>query len=69
MASFSYGYNRGEVDTTPDTIHVGTQAVSTYDIELRVDKTKSLNRFDIIRALELFIIRLENQRFDDPVSI
>lgn len=69
MASFSFGRNRGESDMNPDTIHVGTLAISTYDIELRVDKTKSLNRKDIVLALELFIARLEDGRFDDPISV
>ena len=60
MASVSYGLNRGE-DQNPDTIHVGTQAVSTYDVELRMDKTKNLNRDDVILILKAYIRRLENK--------
>lgn len=51
MASVSFGLNRGE-SSQPYDIHVGTQAVSTYDVEVRIDNTKGLTRAEIVRALE-----------------
>lgn len=69
MASFSYGINRGTIDAGAESITVGTLAVSTNDIELRVDKTKSLTRREIIMAMELFIRRLEDGRYNDPVNV
>jgi hypothetical protein len=69
MASFSYGLNAGAIDTSPDQITVGTLAVSTNDVELRVDKTKSLTKLEIIRIVEAFVRRLEDERFNDPVSV
>jgi len=69
MASFSYGLNRGTVDVSPEGINVGTLAVSTYDVELRVDKTKSLQREEIILFLLAFIRRLEDDRYNDPVNV
>lgn len=61
MASVSYGLNRN-TDTSPDAITVGTLAVSTNDVELRMDKTKSLQAQDIINILNAFIRRLEDGR-------
>lgn len=46
MASVSFGVNRG-ADSQPDKITVGTLAVSTSDIELRIDNTKGLTRQEI----------------------
>ncbi len=63
MASVSYGLNRGQSSTQPEAINVGTQAVSTYDIELRWDNTKALNTDDIILTLQSFIRRLEDAKY------
>jgi hypothetical protein len=68
MASVSYGLDRGE-NNQPDNIHVGTQAVSTYAVELRIDKTKSLTHNDVIRILEAFVRRLEDGRNTDLANI
>lgn len=68
MASVSYGLNRGE-DQQPDTIHVGTQAVSTYAVELRIDKTKGLTRTEIALILEAFQRRLMDSNRTDLVNI
>lgn len=68
MASVSYGLNRG-ADQSPDAINVGTQAVSTYDVELRIDQTKSLTREDVILILQAFQRRLEDGRNTDIASI
>ncbi len=53
MASVSYGLSRGE-DTNPDNILVGTLAVTTDDVELRIDDTKGLTTQDIVDILEAF---------------
>lgn len=46
MASVSFGLNRG-ADSQPDKVTVGTLAVSTNDVELRIDATKGLTRQEI----------------------
>lgn len=46
MASVSFGVNRG-ADSQPDQITVGTLAVTTSDVELRIDNTKGLTRNEI----------------------
>lgn len=46
MASVSFGVNRG-ADSQPDNITVGTLAVSTSDVELRIDNAKGLTRNEI----------------------
>lgn len=51
MASVSFGLNRGAADQ-PYNVVLGTQAVTTYDIEVRVDNTKGLTREEIAIALE-----------------
>lgn len=58
MASVSYGLNRGNPNQ-PQDIVVGTLAITTDDIELRWDNTKSLTTEDIILACQAFIRRLE----------
>jgi hypothetical protein len=40
MASVSLGLNRG-ADQSPDQVAVGTLAVSTSDVEVRIDQTKA----------------------------
>ena len=65
MASVSYGLNRGTPDQ-PQDITVGTLAITTNDIELRWDNTKSLTTFDIILALQAFERRLEGN--EGPVD-
>lgn len=68
MASVSYGLNRG-ASNQPDEITVGTLAITTSDVELRWDATKSLTRNDIIRILEAFVRRLEDGRNTDVANI
>jgi hypothetical protein len=53
MASISFGLNRG-TDIQPDKVNVGTLAITTYNVELRWDATKSLTRTEIILILEAF---------------
>jgi hypothetical protein len=69
MASVSFGLNRGVVDNGPDNITVGTLAVSTSDVELRWDNTKSLTREEIIMIMTAFQRRLEDDRFNDPINV
>lgn len=69
MASVSFGLNRDVVDMSPDQITVGTLAITTNDVELRWDNTKSLTRENIIIILKAFERRLEDQRFADNVNI
>lgn len=68
MASVSFGLNRGALDS-PSKITVGTLAVTTNDVELRWDNTKSLTRRDIIEILKAFERRLEDGRFNDPINV
>lgn len=46
MASVSYGLNRG-ASSQPDDITTGTLAVSTNDLEVRVDNTKGWTRAEL----------------------
>ena len=69
MASVSYGLNRG-AQNQPEDITVGTLAITTNDIELRWDNTKSLTTTDIILALQAFERRLEgNEGTVDALNI
>ena len=68
MASVSYGLNRG-ADQSPDQVNVGTLAVSTYDVELRIDQTKNLTREDVILILQAFERRLEDGRNTDMATV
>jgi hypothetical protein len=59
MASVSYGLNVGlSTYNDPQAITVGTLAVSTNDIELRIDKTKAATTESVVLALEAFKNRL-----------
>lgn len=59
MASVSYGLNKGLASyNDPLAITKGTIAVTTNDIELLMDKTKSLTTEDIVLALDAFKNRL-----------
>lgn len=51
MASVSFGLNRG-ADQSPDQVTVGTLAVSTNDVEVRIDQTKGLQREEIVLILQ-----------------
>lgn len=62
MASVSFGLNRGAGDQ-PDEVNLGTLAVSTYDIELRMDQTKNLTRTDVLLALDAFKRLIEDGRY------
>lgn len=62
MASVSLGLNRGAEDQ-PDKITVGVLAVSTNDVELRIDQTKNLTRLEVILILQAFQRELEDGRF------
>jgi hypothetical protein len=68
MASVSFGLNRG-FESQPDTVLVGTLAVSSRDVELRWDNTVGLQRREIIEILEVFIRRLEDGRFNDAINV
>lgn len=46
MASVSFGLNRG-ADSQPDQITAGTLAVSTSDLEVRIDNTKGWTRQEL----------------------
>ncbi len=62
MASVSFGLNRG-ADNQPDNVNLGTLAITTYDIELRMDQTKSLTRTDVLQALDAFKRLIEDGRY------
>lgn len=66
--ALSYGLNRG-ANQSPDKIVVGTQATSTYDVELRINTSKALTHQDIILILEAFARRLEDGRNTDLANI
>lgn len=51
MASVSFGLNRG-ADSQPDQIVVGTLAVSTNDLEVRIDNTKGWTSEELTEYLE-----------------
>lgn len=68
MASVSFGLNRG-ADDQPDKINVGTQAVSTYDIELRMNQAKGLTRTDVLLALDAFKRKIEDGRYDGIIGV
>lgn len=68
MASVSFGLNRGAADR-PNSITVGTLAITTNDVELRWDNTKSLTHQDIVEILKAFERRLLDGRFNDPISV
>jgi hypothetical protein len=59
MASVSFGINRGQAETDGN-VTVGTLAVSTNDIEVRIDQTKGLTRNDVQRALHTIIRQINN---------
>lgn len=63
MASVSLGLNRG-ADQSPDAITIGTLAVSTNDVEVRIDNTKGLTNADVIEILKAVERRLEDGRLD-----
>jgi len=52
MASVSFGLNRGALDLQYGKITIGTLAVSTNDVEVRIDQTKNLKRNEIAVLLE-----------------
>lgn len=64
MASVSFGLNRG-ADSQPDQITVGTLAVSTNDVEVRVDNTKGLTRQEIAEIL----MRITNEVLDGRQAV
>lgn len=51
MASVSYGLSRSETPN-PDNVLVGTLAVTTDDVEVRIDDTKGLTTLEIYHILE-----------------
>ena len=71
MASVSYGLNAGLATyNDPQAITLGSLAVSSNDIELRFDLTKSLTTEQIILALEAFKNRLATKQGNaDVVNI
>lgn len=68
MASVSYGLNRGAPQAV-EKITVGTLAVTTNDVELRWDATKSLTHDDVIQILQAFTRRLEDGRNTDLANV
>ena len=59
MASVSYGINHGTATgNDPQAITKGSLAVSSNDIELRIDLTKSITTEEAVLALEAFKNRL-----------
>lgn len=61
MASVSFGLNRG-ADSQPDEVTVGTLAVSTNDVELRVDATKGLTRQEITEIVKRLLDEVNDGR-------
>jgi len=61
MASVSLGLNRG-ADSQPDKVTVGTLAVSTNDVELRVDATKGLTRQEITEIVHRLLDEVNDGR-------
>lgn len=59
MASVSFGINRGQSEQDGN-VTIGTLAVSTNDIEVRIDQTKGLTRNDVRRALEVITREIVN---------
>ena len=51
MASVSFGINRN-TPMNPDNFTVGTLAVTTNDLELRIDATKGFTTQELYDALE-----------------
>lgn len=69
MASVSYGLSRGET-ANPDNVLVGTLAVTTDDVEVRIDDTKGLTSGEIVEILKAIIRKVEDgrtQRFGGAV--
>lgn len=64
MASVSFGLNRG-ASSQPDDITVGTLAVSTNDVEVRIDNTKGLTRQEIVEILD----RIEYEILDGRQNV
>ena len=59
MASVSFGINHGKATAIdPQSITAGSLAVSSNDIELRIDLTKGITTEEAVLALELFKGRL-----------
>lgn len=68
MASVSFSLNRG-ADQSPDAVVVGTLAVSTNDVEVRIDQTKNLQREEIVlilQAIERKILDGRNASIPQP---
>lgn len=63
MASEYYGLNRG-ANANPDEVTVGTSTGST-DVELRIDKTKSLTKEDVRVLVSTIIRRIVDGRYDE----
>lgn len=69
MAYVSYGLDRGALDS-PDKIVIGTDdGGAGNNITLAINKSASLTRREVIQALNAFARRLEDERFNDIVSI
>lgn len=61
MASVSFGLNRG-ASNQPDDVTVGTLAVSTNDVELRIDNTKGLTRQEITEITKRLLDEVNDGR-------
>lgn len=69
MAYVSLGLNRGALDS-PDKMTVGTDdGGAGNNVTLAINKSASLTRREVIEILKAFERRLEDERFNDLVSV
>lgn len=64
MASVSFGLNRG-ADSQPDKVNVGTLAVSSFDLEVRIDNTKGWTR----QELDEYLGRIRDEILDGRQTV
>lgn len=65
MANLSYNVSSATLEgheMEPDKVSTGTNAPGAGDIEVRINLANFVNNKQIIRALRLFILRLEDGR-------
>lgn len=67
MASQYYGYSRG-TDLSPDAITTGAATGST-DVELRIDLTKAITRFEAKQIVDAIMRYIEDNRSVEIASI
>lgn len=59
MASEYFGLNRGDPTMNEQKVQVGSSTNST-DVEVRVDGTKSLTRYDVTLLVEAILRRINS---------